>query len=324
MSFRVLAAACLAAVAALSLSCGKEGRQQGDPGRRVRLAHRRHRDLRHLDPQRHHSSRSTRSTPRAACSARRSSCSSRTTRRKPEEAGTAVTKLINQDHVVAILGEVASSNSLAAAPICQANKIPMISPSSTNPKVTAGRRLHLPRLLHRPVPGRGDGEVRARQPEGEERGDPRRHQERLLASASQTSSGEAFKQLGGKIVAEQTLQRRATATSARSSPPSRPRTPRRSSSRATTPRSATIARQARELGHQGAAARRRRLGLAEAAARSAATRSNGCFFSNHYSTDDPSPASRSSCSDYKAKLRRSVPDALAALGYDAAQCSPTR
>ncbi len=55
---------------------------------------------------------------------------------KPEEAGTVVTKLINQNHVVAILGQVASSHSLAAAPICQANKIPMVSPSSTNPRVT--------------------------------------------------------------------------------------------------------------------------------------------------------------------------------------------
>src|SRR5205823_1462710 len=55
---------------------------------------------------------------------------------KPEEAATAVTKLINQNHVVAMLGEVSSSRSLAAAPICQANNVPMISPASTNPRVT--------------------------------------------------------------------------------------------------------------------------------------------------------------------------------------------
>ena len=54
----------------------------------------------------------------------------------PEESATAVTRLVTQNKVVAILGEVASSRSLAAAPIAQANKIPMISPSSTNPKVT--------------------------------------------------------------------------------------------------------------------------------------------------------------------------------------------
>src|SRR5882724_11475465 len=55
---------------------------------------------------------------------------------KPEEAATAVTKLINQNSVQAVLGEVASSRSLAAAPICQGAKVPMITPSSTNPKVT--------------------------------------------------------------------------------------------------------------------------------------------------------------------------------------------
>jgi branched-chain amino acid transport system substrate-binding protein len=55
---------------------------------------------------------------------------------KAEEAVQAVTRLITQDKAVAIIGEVASSRSLAAAPIAQENKIPMISPSSTNPKVT--------------------------------------------------------------------------------------------------------------------------------------------------------------------------------------------
>ncbi len=58
------------------------------------------------------------------------------TQSKAGEPATVVNKLIARDGVVAILGEVASSRSLEAAPICQANKIPMISPSSTNPKVT--------------------------------------------------------------------------------------------------------------------------------------------------------------------------------------------
>lgn len=52
------------------------------------------------------------------------------------QPATIVQKLIAQDKVVAILGEVASSKSLEAAPICQQNRIPMISPASTNPKVT--------------------------------------------------------------------------------------------------------------------------------------------------------------------------------------------
>ncbi len=53
------------------------------------------------------------------------------------ESSTAARKLISRDKVVALLGEVASSRSLEMAPIAQASRIPMISPSSTNPKVTA-------------------------------------------------------------------------------------------------------------------------------------------------------------------------------------------
>ena len=55
---------------------------------------------------------------------------------KAGESATVVNKLISKDGAVAILGEVASSRSLEAAPICQSNGVPMISPSSTNPKVT--------------------------------------------------------------------------------------------------------------------------------------------------------------------------------------------
>src|SRR5882724_3876083 len=55
---------------------------------------------------------------------------------KGSESATIVRKFISRDKVVAVLGEVASSRSLEAAPICQTNHIPMISPSSTNPKVT--------------------------------------------------------------------------------------------------------------------------------------------------------------------------------------------
>lgn len=55
---------------------------------------------------------------------------------KPGEPANAVNKLISKDSVVAILGEVASSRSLEAAPICQQSQIPMISPASTNPAVT--------------------------------------------------------------------------------------------------------------------------------------------------------------------------------------------
>ncbi len=55
---------------------------------------------------------------------------------KTEQASSAVLKLINENKVLAVLGEVASSRSLAAAPVCQKAGVPMLSPSSTNPAVT--------------------------------------------------------------------------------------------------------------------------------------------------------------------------------------------
>jgi len=55
---------------------------------------------------------------------------------KPGESATAVKKLIARDKVIALIGEVASGRSLEAGPVAQANKIPMIAPAATNPKVT--------------------------------------------------------------------------------------------------------------------------------------------------------------------------------------------
>jgi len=55
---------------------------------------------------------------------------------KTNETVSVVSKLININKVCAVIGEVASSRSKAAAPICQNAKIPMITPASTNPEVT--------------------------------------------------------------------------------------------------------------------------------------------------------------------------------------------
>ena len=52
------------------------------------------------------------------------------------EAGSAVQKLINSDDVVAVIGEVASTRSLAGATVCQREQVPMLSPASTNPAIT--------------------------------------------------------------------------------------------------------------------------------------------------------------------------------------------
>jgi branched-chain amino acid transport system substrate-binding protein len=57
-------------------------------------------------------------------------------RGQADEANTAVTRLINLEHAIAILGEVASSRSKIGARVCQRNQVPMVTPSSTNPEVT--------------------------------------------------------------------------------------------------------------------------------------------------------------------------------------------
>lgn len=61
------------------------------------------------------------------------------TKSDSKEAGNAVTRLITAEKVVALLGEVASSRSLAGGAVAQQYGVPMITPSSTNPRVTANR-----------------------------------------------------------------------------------------------------------------------------------------------------------------------------------------
>jgi branched-chain amino acid transport system substrate-binding protein len=56
------------------------------------------------------------------------------------EATNSAERLIQKEKVIGIIGEVASSNSLAIAPVAEDNGIPQISPSSTNPIVTQNRK----------------------------------------------------------------------------------------------------------------------------------------------------------------------------------------
>ena len=55
---------------------------------------------------------------------------------EPVESANAVRKLISVDDVLAIIGSVASSNTLAGAPIAQSAKVPMLTPASTNEQIT--------------------------------------------------------------------------------------------------------------------------------------------------------------------------------------------
>jgi branched-chain amino acid transport system substrate-binding protein len=236
-------------------------------------------------------------------------------RSQPEEATTAVTKLINQSKVVAVLGEVSSSRSLAAAPICQSNKVPMVSPSSTNPRVTQVGdyifRVCFIDPFQAPVMAKFAAKtlkVKKVAILTDVRND--------YSIGLQTFFRQNFKSLGGEIVAEQSYSEgdsdfRAQLTQIKATNPEAIYVP------GYYTEVATIARQARELGITVPL-----LGgdgwdspkLFEIGGEAL----DGCYISNHYSVDDPSPAIQKFVSDYKKKYNQ-VPDALAALGYDAAK-----
>jgi branched-chain amino acid transport system substrate-binding protein len=234
---------------------------------------------------------------------------------KPEEAGTVVNKLIHQDNVVAMLGHVASSHSLAAAPICQAEKIPMISPSSTNPRVTqVGNYIFRVCFLDT-----FQGAVMAKFAFDtlkvkkvailvDVRSD--------YSVGLQTFFGQAFKKMGGEIVSEQSYSQgdsdfRAQLTAIKAANPEAIYVP------GYYTEVGTIVHQARELGitvpflgSDGWDSPK----LWEIGGPAL----NGCYFSNHYATDDPNPVVQKFVNDYKAKYNQ-LPDALAALAYDAAR-----
>lgn len=55
---------------------------------------------------------------------------------EPAEAANAMTKLLNQDRVVAVTGTFSSSNAIAAASVAAAARVPYLASGATNPKVT--------------------------------------------------------------------------------------------------------------------------------------------------------------------------------------------
>jgi branched-chain amino acid transport system substrate-binding protein len=234
---------------------------------------------------------------------------------KPEEAATAVTKLINQNAVQAVLGEVASSRSLAAAPICQGARVPMVTPSSTNPKVTQVGD-YIFRVCFTDIQqGEADAKFAAKSLKFKRAA--------LLYDVRNDYSvglrlvfAQKFKEFGGEIVAEQSYSEgdsdfRAQLTQLKSANPEVIYVP------GYYTEVGTIARQSRDLGISAPL-----LGgdgwdsprLWEIGGKAL----NGSYFSNHYSVDDPAPAVQKFVADYKGKFG-ATPDALAALGYDAAR-----
>lgn len=233
---------------------------------------------------------------------------------KPGEAATAVRKLISRDHVVALLGEIASSRSLEAAPIAQQNRIPMITPGSTNVRVTQVGNYIFRVCFIDPF----QGEVMAKfclnslhKTRVAVLTDVRQDYSVGLAA----SFKDYFTKHGGTIVAEQSYSSgdqdfKAQLTSIKASNPEAIFVPGYYNE------VGLIARQSRELGLN--------VPLLGGDGWDSPTLTQiggqaieGDYFSNHFSTDDMSPIVQGFVKDYRARFKRD-PDAMAALGYDAA------
>lgn len=231
---------------------------------------------------------------------------------EPNKAATVVTKLINQDKVMAILGEVASSNSLAAAPKAQEAKVPMISPSSTNPAVTQVGDYIFRVCFIDPF----QGEVMAKFAANNLKA---KRAAILYDFNSDYSRGlfeffkRSFTSLGGQIVLEKSYTQgdrdfSGQLTAIRSANPDVIYVP------GYYGEVGVISNQTKQLGIKAPllggdgwdAPQLWQLGGASL---------NGNYISNHYSVDDPSPAIQKFVADYKARYNI-PPDALAALGYD--------
>jgi branched-chain amino acid transport system substrate-binding protein len=231
-----------------------------------------------------------------------------------QQASTVVKKLINQDKVVAVLGEVASSNSLAAAPVAQEAKVPMITPSSTNPAVTQKGDYIFRVCFTDDFQGAVAAKFAANTLKA-------RKAAILGDFNSDYSKGmskffrEEFARLGGSIVSEQTYTQtdadyKGQLTSIRSAAPDVIFVP------GYYGQVGVIAKQAKELGITAPL-----LGgdgwdgppLWDLGG----TALNGAYMVNHYSVDDPSPSVQKFVAAYKAKYAGVAPDAIGALAYDA-------
>lgn len=233
---------------------------------------------------------------------------------KPEEAATAVTKLVTQDKVIAILGEVASSRSLAMAPIAQQNRIPMITPSSTNPKVTQVGDFIFRVCFIDPFQGTVMAKFASETLK-------MKNVAILRDIKNDYSVGlanffkETFEKAGGKIIIDTSysagdMDFKSQLTSIRTKKPDAIFVP------GYYTEVGLIARQAKELGlnvplmgGDGWDSPK----LKEIGGKAI----EGSYFSNHYSEEDKSPNVQKFIAEYKTKYSI-VPDGMAAMGYDAA------
>ena len=230
------------------------------------------------------------------------------------EPANIVRKLISNDKVVAVLGEVASSKSLEAAPICETSRVPMISPASTNPRVTEigdfiFRVCFLDEFQGKVIARYALDTLKARKGA-------------LLLDVKQDYSmglgqfiKDAFTAGGGQIVAEKSYSSgdkdfKAQLASLKTASPDVVFVP------GYYTEVGLIARQARQSGIKAPL-----MGGdgwdSPALIPTGGTAMEGNYFTDHFVASNPAPVVQDFVRRYKAKYN-GVPDAMAALGYDSA------
>ena len=234
---------------------------------------------------------------------------------KPDVTGLAVSKILSRDHPVALLGEVASTLSLTAAPMAQNAGVPMISPSSTNPKVTETGDFIFRVCFTDPFQGSAVAKF-AYNTKSVRKAAILRDTKSDYSKGLATNFTEAFTGLGGTIVADEAYAKgdndfKAQLTNINALAPEAIFIPGYYTD------VGLIAKQARELGYQGLLLGGDGWDSAELV-KVGGDAIVGGFFTNHYSVDDPSPAVQDFIKKYDAKYHQK-PDGLAALGYDAAK-----
>jgi branched-chain amino acid transport system substrate-binding protein len=232
----------------------------------------------------------------------------------PERAATLASKLINQDKVVAVIGGGASGSSLAAAPRAQALKIPLISPSSTDPAVTRTGDF----VFRVCFIDAFQGEVMARFAANALKAkktaimvDFNNPYSRGLSDFFETS----FAKLGGQIVSKQSYAQgdpdfKGQLSTIRSTDPDVIYVPGYYAD------AAIIAKQARQLGLNQPLLGGDGWDAPELWSLGGDAL-NGCYITSHYSADDPSPSIQKFVHEYKQLYGNLEPDAHAALAYDA-------
>jgi branched-chain amino acid transport system substrate-binding protein len=230
------------------------------------------------------------------------------------EAATIVTKFVTQDMVHAVIGEVASSRSIAAAPIAQNAKIPMLTPSSTNPEVTKKGDFIFRSCFIDPYQGAAIAQFAAKTL-GAKTAAIMVDRKNDYSTGLEKVINETFTRFGGKIVATQSYQEgdqdfNAQLTSLKGANPEVLFVPGYYND------VGLIAKQARDkgitvplIGGDG--------WDSEQLYKIGGTALNGSYFTNHYSPFDTDPRVVKFVNDYKQRYN-STPDALAATAYDAA------